>query len=76
MARAHLSEPAPRVSSFSEVPADLDELVDDCLRKEPNMRQQSARELVERLDALAVSTAWSQDAASAWWFDCRKQNAG
>ncbi len=71
MARAHLLEPAPRVSDRVPVPRELDDLLYECLRKEPEQRPQTARELVERLDRVPTDPAWSQTQAEEWWSKIR-----
>ena len=48
------------------LPAGLDELVLDCLSKDPLARP-SAREVRRRLRALSFAQPWTEDAARAWW---------
>ena len=53
---AHLTRaPAPLATHRADVPAPLAELVMKCLEKRPDDRWQSADELVQRLEALAVA---------------------
>lgn len=73
MARAHLLEPAPRVSARVQVPRELDDLLYECLKKEPEERPQTARELVERLERVPLDTSWSQAHAEEWWLKTRAQ---
>ncbi|HEU5073749.1 MAG TPA: serine/threonine-protein kinase [Polyangiaceae bacterium] len=73
MARAHLLEPAPRVSDRVQVPRELDDLLDECLRKEPEQRPASARQLVERLERVPLEAPWSQAQAEEWWLKMRPQ---
>lgn len=49
------------------IPADLEQLIMDCLEKDPERRPQTARELARRLEALEHTRAWTADAAAAWW---------
>lgn len=67
MAKAHLLEPAPRASERVELPAQLDDLLYDCLKKDPAERPQSAQAVVQRLDAIAVDPAWSEEQAHECW---------
>lgn len=71
MARAHLLEPAPRVSARVPVPRELDDLLYECLRKEPDERPQTARMLVERLERVPLASPWSQAQAEEWWSKIR-----
>ena len=75
MARAHLLEPAPRASDRVPVPRELDDLLYDCLRKEPGERPQTARQLVERLDMVPIEAAWSQTQAEECWLKTRPRKA-
>ncbi len=69
MAKAHLQEQAPRASSHAKfsLPPELDELIEACLRKDPDERPQTAREMRERLEAIPLASAWSQEHAERWW---------
>ena len=51
----HLSLLAPRPSLFAELPAGFDDVVLQCLAKEPERRVQSVAELSERLAELSVT---------------------
>jgi len=56
----------PSQRTEMEIPADLEEVVLDCLRKEPVDRPGSAEELADRLSACDVA-AWTQQDAKRWW---------
>jgi len=71
MAKAHLLEPAPRASTRVELPSELDDLLHQCLEKEPQARPQTARELCERLEQVSVESSWSQTQAEEWWLKTR-----
>jgi serine/threonine-protein kinase len=49
------------------IPQGLDDLVLDCLAKDPAERPASAREMISRLDAVRDSGAWTEDDARRWW---------
>jgi hypothetical protein len=49
------------------MPAGLDELVLDCLAKEPDKRVPSADALARRLEEIAQAEPWSNASAKQWW---------
>ena len=57
----------PRERSELEVPRALDQLILECLAKDPAGRPASATELGERLAATVPVDAWTQQNAHAWW---------
>jgi serine/threonine-protein kinase len=65
----HLQSPAPAPSASSphEIPPALDELILECLAKEPAARPANAVELGRRLGGCAAASAWSEETAQAWW---------
>ena len=66
----HAREEAPAPSSRTEIeiPALFDEIILDCLAKDPDKRPQTARELKCRLDECAkVSGLWDSHQAEEWW---------
>ncbi len=65
----HAKTPPPRPSSKSnvEIPADLEDLLMDCLAKDPSERPESARELERRLWGLLLRDIWSPAMAERWW---------
>ena len=68
LAVKHLQEEPVPPSNRTEVkiPADLEEVVLDCLRKNPVDRPGSAEELATRLSDCDV-VAWTQQDAKRWW---------
>jgi serine/threonine protein kinase len=62
-----VASPAPRVSEFVDVTPELDLLVSDCLERDPDARPQSARAVIDRLQAIAGEQPWTQADASLWW---------
>jgi len=65
----HARTPAPRPSEKSGVPVPegLEDLLMDCLAKEPRDRPDSAREVERRLWALYLPDIWTPDKAERWW---------
>ncbi|HEY7027146.1 MAG TPA: serine/threonine-protein kinase [Gemmatimonadales bacterium] len=57
----------PSTRTELSIPPDLELLVLSCLAKDPAARPQSARELMDRLDALEGASDWSDKRARAWW---------
>jgi serine/threonine-protein kinase len=56
-----------------QLPAKLETLVLECLDKDPNDRPESARALMERLDACDDVTPWTSEDAERWWKTHREQ---
>jgi serine/threonine-protein kinase len=67
MAHARTSPEPPSSRTELPIPADLDALVMSCLAKDRELRPKSARDLLQRLDALAVQDPWTDARAHAWW---------
>ena len=51
---------------MQEIPPELDRLVLDCLAKSPDDRPQTARDILDRLEAIELEP-WSERAALDWW---------
>jgi serine/threonine protein kinase len=71
----HARTPAPRPSLRAEktIPAPLEDLVMECLEKDPARRPPSAEVLAARLDAVPVTAPWSAERAERWWASHRPQ---
>jgi eukaryotic-like serine/threonine-protein kinase len=65
----HIHSEPPPLSQRTElsVPPELEQLIMDCLRKDPTERPSSAEALFEGLDAVPLANAWSKDRARKWW---------
>jgi serine/threonine protein kinase len=66
--RAHFGDDVVRPSRVrAGVPADVEEVVLRCLRKDLDGRFQSAQELQEALSRCQSADKWTQQRAAAWW---------
>jgi eukaryotic-like serine/threonine-protein kinase len=65
----HAHTPAPKPSTRSELPisAPLEDLVVECLEKDPARRPASAEAVSTRLDAVSLESAWTVERAERWW---------
>jgi eukaryotic-like serine/threonine-protein kinase len=65
----HARTPAPRLQSRTElpIPPDLEQLVMDCLEKNPASRPSGANVLARRLSACQVPVPWTHERAERWW---------
>jgi serine/threonine-protein kinase len=63
----HTAPAAPSEKLGAPLPAELEALVMSCLEKDATRRPQSARELQDRLDALAPALVWTEEQAREWW---------
>ena len=64
---AQTSPIRPSARTSRPIPPALDDLVLCCLAKDPARRPQSAREMSDRLAAIEVADAWTQERAREWW---------
>jgi serine/threonine-protein kinase len=69
----HLYErpPSPSERLGKPVPAEIEDLVMECLAKSPRDRPSTAGELADLLDAMQAAHPWSKANAKAWWQSCR-----
>jgi serine/threonine protein kinase len=69
MALAHVqkSPQAPSQRTEQPIPTSLENVVLQCLHKDPLMRPGSAQELARRLEGLADIPVFSRDMAEMWW---------
>jgi serine/threonine-protein kinase len=57
----------PSQRSGRPVPAGLDDVILECLAKDPGRRPPAAEALAARLAAIHVPDPWTQERARAWW---------
>jgi len=53
----------------SQIPAELETLISDCLAKDPADRPQSVQEIYDRLNNICFEFPWTQTEAARWWED-------
>lgn len=64
---AHQRPVPPSKRAGISVPAPLEEVILQCLHKNPNKRPQTARELGDRLRALDLHSSWTRERREQWW---------
>ena len=64
-AQAEPKRPSQRVDR--PIPGALEDLVMQCLEKDPGRRPADAEAVGERLDAVPVASAWTAERAEQWW---------
>jgi serine/threonine-protein kinase len=67
LAHAHTQPEPPSSRTDAAIPPDLDALVLSCLAKDREHRPSSARDLLQRLDAIVLSQPWTDARARDWW---------
>jgi len=65
----HQSEEPPRVSerARSHISRELEDIIEKCLKKNPEDRPQSAKELLIMLGECPLYSAWLEESAESWW---------
>jgi hypothetical protein len=61
--------PKPIAELRSDLPAELAELVMQCLEKKPADRPDGAFELGQRLRSISIAEPWDNHRAKAWWIE-------
>jgi len=67
LAHAQSAPEPPSAKTTSPIPPELDTLVLACLAKDREHRPQTARDLLQRLDAIPLERPWTDDRAREWW---------
>jgi eukaryotic-like serine/threonine-protein kinase len=57
----------PRMRTELRIPPDLEQLIMECLEKEPDRRPASADVLAQRLAACHLPEPWTRERAERWW---------
>ena len=68
---AHAEPRRPSERIGVPIPAGLEELVMECLRKDPARRPAGAEILGDRLNAVPLPTPWTAERAEQWWVQYR-----
>ena len=73
----HLHTPPvpPSLRTTNAVPPDLEAVILQCLRKQPEHRPRDARALRQALERCTMAPAWTHDDAAAWWRAFRTSEA-
>jgi eukaryotic-like serine/threonine-protein kinase len=64
---AHTSAPRPSSKLELPIPAPLEDLIMECLEKDPVRRPESAKAVSIRLAAIPLESAWTLERAERWW---------
>ena len=64
---AHTPPPRPSTTHATPLPAPLEDLVMQCLEKDPAHRPDSAETVSSRLAAISLESAWTAERAERWW---------
>jgi eukaryotic-like serine/threonine-protein kinase len=67
LAHAYAPPQSPSARTERPIPPDLDALVLSCLAKDREQRPPSPRDLLKRLEAVAVQQPWTDARARDWW---------
>ena len=57
----------PSLRSELSIPREVDELVLECLEKEPANRPQNAEEVLRMIRNCRSAQSWDHDSARGWW---------
>jgi serine/threonine-protein kinase len=64
---AHTPPPRPSTRTAVPIPGQLEDVVMECLEKDPARRPASAEAVSARLDAASPDPAWTVERAERWW---------
>ena len=67
----HIQKQPPPVSqrATQPIPQELDFVLLQCLRKDPNERPQTMQDLADSLKRVPLAEAWTEERARRWWLD-------
>ena len=66
-----VNTPALQPGNVTEqsLPTGLEQLIVDCMARDPSQRPANAEAIIARLDAIAVDQGWNENAARDWWME-------
>lgn len=69
LALAHVQKAPvpPSARTETRIPAALEQIVLQCLEKDPDLRPRSAQELARMIETAVDLNVWTRDQASRWW---------
>jgi len=67
MAHIHKQPIPPSRRVTTKIPPALEEIILDCLKKDPNDRPQTMQELGESLRQIPLENPWTEERARQWW---------
>jgi serine/threonine-protein kinase len=67
LAHAHATPEPPSARTDRWIPPDLDALILACLAKDRDRRPASPRDLLQRLETVALQETWTDARAREWW---------
>lgn len=71
---AHTAPARPSTRVELPIPAPLEDLVMECLEKDPSNRPASAEAVIARLNGMTFASAWNDGRAAQWWAKHRPQS--
>jgi serine/threonine-protein kinase len=60
---------APSQRTSAPIPREIDDILLQCLRKDPNERPQTMQDLAESLRRIPFESPWTQERARRWWLE-------
>jgi serine/threonine protein kinase len=67
VAHATTIPPWPHTRTSAPIPAELEQIIMECLEKDPARRPASAAVLASRLSAVELAQPWTHERAELWW---------
>jgi serine/threonine-protein kinase len=67
MAHIQKTPVPPSRRTATKIPEALEQIILDCLRKDPNERPQTMQELAQRLSRVSLEDPWTEERARQWW---------